>query len=172
MIKVLTQDKELIKPSIEFAVMRGDLTRVENLIAKKPKDINKKYRDDTLLHLALKFRHPKIAKFLIEKGAKVNKKNREGNIALHEVVHIVDSQERNKLAKMILEKGGDIMYPNKQNNTVLHLAVKKKLIELIKFLKDNFGKIIKNKQGKTALDLANELPKKEQQAILGVLQKK
>jgi len=171
-IEMLTKDKELSNPPIEFAVMRGDFTRVKNLIASKPKDIDKKYRSDTLLQLALKFRKPKIALFLLEKGAKVNKKNRMKNMALHEVVNIRDSQMRNELARKIIEKGGDVALPNKEGDTVIHLAVKKSQPELILFLKENFGKIAKNKKGKTALDLAKELPGRDQQTIIDVLQKK
>ena len=143
-----------------LACIRGDQATAKTLIAEVKDAINKKDKNgDTPLHFALRSRNIDIAKMLIAAGAKVNEKNNLGDTPLNEVINIFDKAQREEIVKLLLEKGSGIS-ENKNGENIMHLAVRKNMPELILFLKQNFGKSAKNKDGKTAYDLAKEIGKK------------
>lgn len=154
------KDKQAGITALMLACMRGDLIAAKVLISEVKDAVNKKDKNgDTPLHFAIRFRNIDIAKMLIVAGAKVNEKNNLGDTPLNEVVSIFDKNQREEIVKLLLEKGSGIS-ENKNGENIMHLAVRKNMPELILFLKQNFGKSAKNKDGKTAYDLAKEIEKK------------
>ncbi|KKP29140.1 MAG: hypothetical protein UR12_C0014G0004 [candidate division TM6 bacterium GW2011_GWF2_30_66] len=155
-----TKDKQVGITALMLACIRGDQATAKTLIAEVKDAINKKDKNgDTPLHFALRSRNIDIAKMLIAAGAKVNEKNNLGDTPLNEVINIFDKAQREEIVKLLLEKGSGIS-ENKNGENIMHLAVRKNMPELILFLKQNFGKSAKNKDGKTAYDLAKEIGKK------------
>jgi FOG: Ankyrin repeat len=154
-----TNDQKAGITALMLACMRGDQVSAKQLISQNT--VNQKDKSgDTPLHFAIRSRSTDIAKMLIVAGAKVDEKNNLGDTPLNEVINIFDKDKREEIAKLLLEKGSGIV-ENKNGENIMHLAVRKKMPDLILFLKQNLGRSEKNKEGKTAYDLAKEIGQKE-----------
>lgn len=164
------KDKQKKNTALMLACMRGDEPAAKSIISSSKQAINEKTVDnDTPLHFAIRFRNIDIAKMLLKGGAKVNEKNNLGHTPMHEIASIYDKAKREEAAKLLFDSGAGI-YEDKNGETVIHLAVRKKMPELISFLKQNIGKVEKNSQGKTAYDIANEMSKQEDmKAVINAL---
>lgn len=156
---VSSKDQEAGITALMLACMRGDQIAAKQLISAST--VNKKDKNnDTPLHFAIRSKNTDIAKMLISAGAKVGEKNNLGNTPLNEVVNIIDKKEIQEIAKLLLEKGCGISDNNNGEN-IMHLAVRRNMPDLIMFLKQNLGRSEKNKDGKTAYDLAKEIGQKQ-----------
>jgi ankyrin repeat protein len=93
----------------------------------------------------------RMMEYLIEKGAKINQKDNNGN---NELFYAATSPEK---IEVLLKAGADINSINNGGETILIAATKSGLYEVVKtFLKFNANPDIKDSLGKTALDYANE----------------
>lgn len=89
--------------------------------------------------------------YLIKKGCDINKKDVDGNTA---VFFAAGEKER---LEMLLDKGADINYLNNKGETALMQAAKiNSLWKTETLLKAGANPFIKNRNGKTAFDLATE----------------
>ncbi|HPS31387.1 MAG TPA: ankyrin repeat domain-containing protein [bacterium] len=93
----------------------------------------------------------RLMEYLIEKGAKVNQRDNNGN---SELFYAATSPEK---IEVLLKAGTDINSINNAGETILIVAVRSGLYEVVKtFLKFNADIDIKDNLGKTAIEYAYE----------------
>lgn len=92
-----------------------------------------------------------VLKYLLQKGADINKRNKAGATPLHAAV----SRNRYKFCKLLVEKGADINEQNKIGETALHLAVSPGFFEICNYLVEHKADVnVENKRGETPLHYA------------------
>lgn len=166
-----SKDRDAGITPLMLAAMRGDEQSAKSLLDSSKKAVEDKSKDgDTPLHFAIRFRNIGVSAMLIKAGANTSEKNKLGNMPMHEIANIFNKEKREAAVKLLLENGAAIG-ENNNGETIMHMAVRKKMPDLILFLKKNFGKMEKNKEGKTAYDLAKELGNKGEnmKAVLDAL---
>ena len=103
------------------------------------------------LHIASKNGRLEIVKLLIEKGAEVNAKTKNGLTALV----CAGGTQKHEIIKVLLENKANVDVQNTSKNTALHLAARVGKEETVKLLLAYGADVsIKNKRGQTALDVA------------------
>ena len=102
------------------AVRSGNLRAVKEQLTNGI-DINAKDSEFgvTALAWAVLLNDMEIAKFLIEKGADVNMKNRDGSTPLHSAAFL----GRAEIAKLLIQKGADVSPKNYRDETPLDVSV-------------------------------------------------
>ncbi|PIN12342.1 26S proteasome regulatory complex, subunit PSMD10 [Handroanthus impetiginosus] len=114
------------------------------------------------LHLAARQGHVDIIKALLDKDPQLARRtDKKGQTALHMAVKGVNSE----VVKLLLEADAAIvMLPDKFGNTALHVATRKKraqiVNELLRLPDSNVNAL--NRDHKTALDIAEDLPLSEE----------
>lgn len=81
----------------------------------------------TPLILAVSNRDYDLSKLLIENGADVNIRNKEGETALH----IAEKKEEKEIVKLLIEHGANVFAINKNNKTVFHYTDDKDMLEFL-----------------------------------------
>lgn len=114
-----TASASKIKPpqiDMHTAVLTGNLPALQQHI-QAGTNLNEKdsFGGSSPLITAAIFDKPAAAKLLLEAGAKVNFKNKEGSTALHTAAFFC----RPQIVKMLLEKGADKTIKNNYNATAL-----------------------------------------------------
>ena len=144
----LTLRADLAK-DLANAASKGDRGRVESLLAGGA-DINSivySY-DATALMLAARYGRLEMVKFLIDKGADINIKNRIGSTA----IHVASEYGRIDVVKYLVKKGADVNAGNKYGYTPLMRASLSKHPGTVKYLIKKGAKVkAKAKNGFTAL---------------------
>lgn len=104
------------------------------LIISKGAEINAKdNKGDTALNRAIQRNKYEIIKFFLDKNIDINSVNNQGNTPLMEA--LVNNQL--EIAKLLLNYGADKTIKNeKTNKTALNIAMDRKQIEILDFLKD------------------------------------
>lgn len=141
-------------------------TDVVEYLIKNKADVNEKNDNGlTALMYASYNLHLEIVKLLIENGAKVNEKNNGDWTAL---MYALDISNNLKIEKPLSESEEDII-ANNNGYTTSKWDLFKRSVKLVEYLIKNGAKVnIKNKEGKTALDLAkNEEIKKLLEKAMG-----
>ena len=102
------------------AVRNGDRRAVKEQLAKGV-DINGGDREFgvTALSWAALLNDTEIAKFLIEKGADVNMKSRDGSTPLHSAAFL----GRTEIAELLIQKGADVSSKNYRGETPLDVSM-------------------------------------------------
>ena len=114
----------------------GDLVKVKELIKSEPVNINSKDEGgNTPLHIASRYGHTQIVKFLVNKGADVNSKNTYGYTPLLSACGGMNPDIN--LLKELIAKGADINAQLDRGLTALHFATMSGNIEIISFLIKN-----------------------------------
>lgn len=121
--------------SIDFheAAALGDLGRVRTLLDATPSLLNERSADGfPPLGMAIFFRHPEVAKFLIERGADVNAAatNAQKVAPLHAAAAVRDIETM----KLLLERGADPNALQQMDVTPLHGAASRGDVEMAKLL--------------------------------------
>ena len=99
-------------------------------------------------------RKAETVNYLLKNGADINKKNKSGRTPLIQHSLAYENQDH---VKFLLEKGADINAQDNKGNTLLMYAIALRNESLInEILKLNPDVNIKNKEGKTANDMAKE----------------
>ena len=102
------------------AVKNGDLQTVKEQLANGVDiDAGDTEFGVTALSWAVLLDDTKIAKFLIEKGAAVNAKSRDGSTPLHSAAFL----GRTEIAELLIQKGADINAKNYNGDTPLNASV-------------------------------------------------
>ena len=121
--------------SIDFpeACAIGDLGRVRTMLAADPSRLDARSADGfPPVGLAIFFRHPDVAKFLIEQGADVNAPaNNAQRVA---PVHAAAAVRDVATMKLLLEKGADPNAVQQMDVTPLHGAASRGDVEMAKLL--------------------------------------
>jgi ankyrin repeat protein len=143
------------------AAALGDLERVGALLAGDPSLLDSRTADGfPALGLAIFFRHPHVARFLIEQGADVNAAadNAQRVAPLHAAAAVQDRET----AALLLERGADPNAKQQQDHTPLHGAASRGDIELAKLLvAHGADRDAKAADGLGAADIAEKYGKPE-----------
>ena len=109
----------------------------------------------TALHVAINWAvlqdHVAILQSLIDSGANVNAKDKQGVTALHWAVY----KAHEEIAHLLIDKGADVNAKEKSGVTALHTAVQKGHVAMVELLLDKEADVdATNKLGVTALHTA------------------
>jgi len=147
--------------SLKEAIRMGDLRKVKKFIDEGGK-VNALIDGDTLLGLAAegpvwgfeeihKDGYVGIVKFLLEKGAIIDARDKDGNSALHESAGRYGSGYL-KISKILIDAGANLNAANKNGRTPMHRAIGASL-ETVKLLINAGAEVNStNNEGKTPLD--------------------
>ena len=149
---------------LQKAARHGDLSLVKFFAAQgirvdQPCDFNRW----TALHAAAYKGHVDIAEFLINNGANVNVKDKDGYTPLHNTAHSFlrgdppksTEADRNRTAALLLENGALVNATTNHGGTPLHLAVSTNNVGLVQLLLENGADPnIQQAQGMTPLHFA------------------
>jgi len=115
------------------AIFRGVTVGAKNLIDNGA-DVNQVEKDGyTALHLACnKGENLKIAEYLLDHGADVNK--RDHNRARKAPIHVACLNQNRKCVRLLIENGADVNKKDCDGNTPLHIACKEGNFEIVQLL--------------------------------------
>ena len=122
------------KDEKEFAsyIANGDKEDVLDYLNNKKADINVNFMDGiTPLILSIIYKQDEIAKILIEKGANLNKKEKESG-ATPLILSII--YERYEITKILIEKGANVNIKDKAGFTALVHAIQREKTDISKML--------------------------------------
>lgn len=108
-------------PGIHEAALKGDLPRVQALVAQDPGlvDAENAPNRKTALHYAAQRGHVAVVAFLLDHGAQVNRPNVAGETALHYAVGLDDPAT----VTLLLARGADVRAKTEDGSTPLQIAV-------------------------------------------------
>ncbi|MCC8483024.1 MAG: ankyrin repeat domain-containing protein [Rickettsia endosymbiont of Labidopullus appendiculatus] len=151
--------------ALQIAIVNNHLPVVKVLVEGCKADINKANLDEVSpLYYSLGYWHQdyklEITKFLIEHGAIIHKKTVAGDQPIHRASNLADV----KAMKLLLDHGASINEVNNDGYTPLHFLVSAentievdKKLTAIKYLLERLASAtLKNKEGKSAIDLARD----------------
>lgn len=140
--------------SLPEACALGDLVRAREVIDADPGSINRLSPDGyPPLGLAIFFRHPDVARLLIERGADVSAAadNAQRVAPVHAAVAVRDHETM----ELLIARGADLDARQQEGYTALHAAAghgDAKMVRLL--LRAGADRSMKSDGGKTAADLA------------------
>ena len=148
---------------LERAAAEGDLVKVQTLIEKDPKLLNKKgvLNWMTPLHFAAERDQLPVVKFLVEKGAKVNVTDDQDRTPLHKAAR----QGYLPVVTYLVNNRAKINMRDNMGFTPLHFAVKALSLRMVKFLVAN-GADPNIRDKRELPDLKSGLPRVKK-ALLG-----
>ncbi|XP_070782929.1 poly [ADP-ribose] polymerase tankyrase-2-like [Enoplosus armatus] len=134
------------------ACRSGDLERVREVVtAKNVNSRDTAGRKSTPLHFAAGFGRKDVVDFLLQNGANVHARDDGGLISLHNACSFGHAE----VVSLLLRHGADANSRDNWNYTPLHeAAIKGKIDVCIVLLQHGAQPIIRNTDGRTALDLA------------------
>jgi ankyrin repeat protein len=121
--------------AVHSAASHGHINVIEILLEHIPLDLTDEH-GWTLLHRAVQGGNKSMTKYLIDRGAQINKPDNVGNTPLVEAIrcsHLdgcYDNKSRDnkitavtRVVKYLLKNNADINFPNKGSSTPLHIAI-------------------------------------------------
>ncbi len=150
------------KTAMAFSIMTGDLARVKKLLGRLGADAELEYYDEgkayevpifnsTLLTMAVSRKQLRIAEFLLDSGADVNKPDYMGAPIVHTVS---DSQAALRILKMLIARGAFVDAVSKEDRgaTTLMIAAGCGYVKAARILLDaGADPTIKDEDGRDAL---------------------
>ena len=158
-----------------ICIQMGNLNKINELIEAGTPLIN--YRDDkhnTYLHLIAKTSRIILVQSFLTKGLKVDALNNFGDTPLHYACSIenLSDDPEGTMAKDLIKAGSPIDTQNKQLQTPLMVAAHWGHLKAIKvLLKSGANALLKDQEGKTALELARKSPPQNAKQIITLLEK-
>jgi len=150
---VLTLTDDDILDVIKLSIRNGDIKILECLFKNniKVNDITDKYGYHPI-HFAIRDKKIECITYLLENGASINEKTKDGRSPLFLAY---DTHDR-AIIETIIQHNADLNDVNKEGETILFLAVKDNDIELVKYLINNNADLnVKDKDGNTPLMIAS-----------------
>uniref|UniRef100_A0A674IKV8 Uncharacterized protein n=1 Tax=Terrapene triunguis TaxID=2587831 RepID=A0A674IKV8_9SAUR len=127
--------------SIFDAAAKGDLSDLAKVL--KENDINAvNASNETLLHIAAANGHVAIIEYLINKGAKLDVKDKKGRTPLHRAAE----KGQDDAVKVLLQAGAYIYSLDKEAKTPLHLAAQNHHTHILKRILKEEARCYKNQQ--------------------------
>lgn len=136
------------------AISGGNMDMIKNVMETRPELIKKRNKNgESAIHFAAASEQStENLKLVVEHGANVNAKNKQGVTPLM----IAVSNDDIEAVKFLLSKGADINARDKEGNTPLHIACDAGSIAMVELLcKDYRIEHLRNKAGFTPYMLAN-----------------
>jgi uncharacterized protein len=147
--------------TIGEAAALGDLARVQSLLAEDPSLLDSRTADGyPALGLAIFFRQPHVARYLIEQGADVNAAadNSQRVAPLHAAAAVQDRASM----ELLLARGADPNAKQQLDYTPLHGAASRGDIEMARLLLEHGAeRDARGTDGKTPADIADKYGKSE-----------
>jgi len=155
----------VMNKSLHIPAGKGDLDRVKAEID-SGKDVNSKdIAGQTALMYASEQGRLEVVKYLVENGADVNAQS--GGHGRGTALIYASAANRITVMEYLLEHGADINATTPFNETALFWATAKGHVKAVNLLLNKKADTkIKNKKGKTALDLAKDLNREEMERML------
>ena len=126
---------------------------ISYLIIKYPRIVNMQINGSTALIRSISKRERAIIKALLERGASINKTNKDGESALH----IACRLRWTSGVALLLKKGADINLQNNHGNTPLIVAAQAGWASIVTILlRKGASTDLKNREGKNIIDIACE----------------
>jgi uncharacterized protein len=121
---------------IHDAAMKGDLKKVQAILAGDPKAVGAKDKNgDTPLHLAALHGQDKVVQALLDAGADVNAKNNYGAFGPTELWQVFSAANAHKDPVVLLNVHGENVRSDSTGYTPLHLAMfsvnHKKIVQML-----------------------------------------
>ena len=143
----------LLGSSLHYAALWGLDLIVESLVIEFSQNVSSRGFTDhvTSLHLASERGHVTTARMLIERGADLSAKNKDGETPLH----LASQAGQVEVACMLIERGADPSARNNDGETPLHLASRSRQVEIARMLIERGADLsVQNKDGDTPLHRA------------------
>ena len=142
--------------SFAEAVALGDADRVKGMLASDPELLHSRSADGyPAAGLAIFFKHPELARWLIEQGADVNAAAQNANCVAP--VHAAAAACDRETMRLLLERGADPNAKQQMDYTALHGAASRGDVEMAKLLlAHGADPRAKGSDGMTAADVATK----------------
>jgi YVTN family beta-propeller protein len=108
------------REALARAIARGDLDETKEVLRHQARRINERKPDGGSTPLSTASLHGRhnIAKYLIQRGAKVEATNNDGNTPLHVAAFLC----RSEIVQLLLDKGGSVLTKNKRGETPIDVV--------------------------------------------------
>ncbi|XP_076451704.1 E3 ubiquitin-protein ligase MIB1-like [Babylonia areolata] len=97
-------------------VIDGDVAKVRQLLGREPKLVEAAEQSVTALHIAANLGHVHIVQLLVEKGAPINLRDKNGETPL------TVGMKHDAVAEYLIKKGADVTVANNNGQTASHKA--------------------------------------------------
>jgi len=160
---LLAENPELIKAkgpglgatALHWAAIYGRKEAVAVLLQHGADPNIAEAHNGTAMHWAAHYDDAEVIQWFLDKGADLDHANQMGRTPLH----VAARRGCLNVVKKLIEKGADIQAPINNGGTALHVAARNGHKEVIELLIDaGVSKTVKNKQGKTYLELLYQRP--------------
>ena len=145
----------LLRTSLQYAAVWGLDSIIKFLITELSQTVRSEsfIETETPLHLASQYGHMKAACALIDHGADVSARNKDGQTSLH----LTSRLGRVEVTCMLIERGADVSAQDKCGQTPLHLTLRSGQVESIRMLLEHGADAsAQDKYGGTPLHLASQ----------------
>ncbi|XP_071846668.1 cyclin-dependent kinase 4 inhibitor C-like isoform X2 [Apostichopus japonicus] len=164
--------------SLWGAALNGNLDRLREIIEDpqwRQEEINQRNEYGYTALQAANFAIPEVVEYLLQKGANPNVYDMNPDsdhrpflrTPLHDALHHGNEDS----AILLIQHGADITAVDNRGDLPLHLAVQKCSLRVVKVLwnlMENNHRILRNNEGKSALDIARE--RNDDASVLAFLQ--
>lgn len=133
--------------SMNKACRKGNIQKINNLIAQDKTNIEKKYSGITPLIAAAKAGQLEAVKLLVSKGANINAKDKYGNTAF---VYVVQANNK-EMISYLADHGADVNIVDANNETPLIRAVQSEKLEIATLLIDKKANLEAHDRNKQTL---------------------
>ena len=149
---------------LHYAASWGLHSIVEFLVIGHLQDVHSRSLIDnaTPLHLASRYGHIKVARFLLERGADLTAQNKDRETPLH----VASRDGQVEVAHLLIERGADVSAQDKDGKTPLHLTsthsypsrtIPQQSAEVARILLEHGANVTaRDSDGLTPLDLASQ----------------
>jgi ankyrin repeat protein len=143
-----------VNKSLIYAAKSDENMIVKYLVIEREVDVNFQYNGKTSLHYASMYGHFDVVKFLVKRGAEVNKQEDK---TLLTALHYAGARGLLKIIKFLMDNGANSNLRDKQGKTCLHYSVIFGDVEVVKYLTEKVEDVnAADAEGETPISLAEK----------------